>query len=281
MALYINTNISSITARKHLNRTQQAMNRSMERLSTGMRINRAADDASGLALSDHLRADITCLNQARRNANDGISLLQTAEGALEEISTNLIRIRELAVQAANGVLSDDRRNYIHQEFTALISDIERIADVTEFADIGLINGGAAAGVDFQIGINATADSQITATIQDMRPDQLGTTSLLSNQSVSTMAAALDSLAVIDEAIETVVATRSDIGAVTNQLSSAIANLETSVENLSAANTRIREVDVAAETAELTRVQILMQAGVSVLAQANSSPQYALALLGAG
>ena len=279
MAFYINTNVSSMVAQKNLSKAQYAMDRSMERLSTGMRINRAADDATGLALSEGLQAEVASLNQAKRNANDGISLLQVAEGALNEIGTNLIRLRELAIQSANGTLDNTKRIFVQQEFAALLNEIDRIAEVTDFAGIKLLNGGSAAGVTLQVGSDNDTFNQLTVTLDDVRSNQLGTTSMLSNQTVSTIGGAQNSLAVLDEAISHIVSERSDIGAFHNQLQSVVTNLSTAIENLSDANARIREMDVADETAELTRAQILIQVGVSVLSQANSAPQQALSLIG--
>ena len=278
MAIYINTNVNSLIAQKNLSKAQLAMNKSMERLSTGMRINRAADDATGLALSEGLKAEIASLHQCMRNASDGISLLQVAEGSMGEIGTNLIRLRELAIQSANGTIDSENRMFVQQEFTALLNEIDRIASVTEFAGLSLLNGGASGGVIFQVGADNDMFNQTTVAITDVRTDQLGTTSLLSNQTISTITGAQNTLAVIDESISQIVSERSDISAAHNQLRSAVTNLSTSIENLSAANSRIREVDVASETAELTRAQILIQAGVSILSQANTSPQMALQLL---
>ena len=272
MALYLNTNVSSIIAQKNFGRTQQSYNQSMLRLSTGQRINHAADDAAGLAISEGLKADLRSMAQAQRNANDGISLLQTAEGALEQVGENLIRMRELAVQAANGSLSDSDRSSIHEEFTALADEIDRIATSTEFSDNDLLEGSGS--FSFQIGIDGGAENQISIDIDDTQATALGIDTL----SVSTAANAQNALDDLDTAIESVSGNRGDIGAVHNQLTSAVANLETGIENLTAANSRIRDVDFASETAEMTKLQILMQASVAVLAQANTSPQYALSLL---
>ena len=276
MALYINTNVSSITAQKNFGRTQQSLNQSMLRLSTGMRINRAADDAAGLAISEGMKAEIRSMGQAKRNANDGISLLQTAEGSLDQQGQNLIRMRELAVQSANGTLSDAQRVSVNDEFEALTEEINRIANVTEFSGHMLLDG-TYSDIDFQVGIDGDGNSRVSLTINQSTSDAAGLD--IDSLSVSTAAGAQGALATIDTAIDHVTNNRSEIGAQHNQLMSAVSNLETTIENLSAANSRIREVDFATETAELTRTQILMQAGVSILAQANMSPQYALSLLG--
>ena len=272
MALHLNTNVPSITAQKNFGRTQQAFNQSMLRLSTGQRINRAADDAAGLAISEGLKADLRSMAQAQRNANDGISLLQTAEGSLEQVGANLIRMRELAVQSANGTLSDTERSSIHDEFTAMSDEIDRLASTTEFSDNALLEGSGS--FTFQIGIDGTSNSQLSIDIADSQAAALGIDSL----SVSTSGNATSALDDLDTAIAAVTTNRGEIGATHNQLASAVANLETGYENLSAANSRIRDVDFASETAEMTRLQILMQAGVAIMAQANTSPQYALALL---
>ncbi len=277
MAITINTNVASINAQRNLGKTQMSLEGNLGRLSTGLRINTAADDAAGLAISEKLKAQIRGLAQAERNANDGVSLLQTAEGAMNELSGIITRMRELAVQAATGTVGDTERGFLNGEFTALMDEIDRIADVTEFNGTMLLDGTASA-ITFQVGINATSQDRLTVGIDDMHADQLGGTSVLSNQSISTVAGAQASLAVIDEAITDISASRGELGAVQNRLNVTIANLGSARENLSAANSRIRDVDVAAETALMTRNSILMQAGVSVLAQANQIPSMALSLL---
>ena len=275
MSFYINTNISSLSAQRNLNKNQQALFLSMERLSTGSRINRAADDSTGLAMSEKFIAEIRSFEQAKRNAGDGISLLQTAESAMETIGDTLIRLRELAVGAANGTLTNTQRSSAHQEFTALIGEIDRIAGVTNFSGISLLDGSA--NVDFQVGAYSTANDIINIVIADTRSTSLGGD--ISVLSVSTAANASSALAVLDLAISDLTSNRSSVGSAHSQLTSAISNLSTTIENLSAANSAIRETDVAKETAELTRAQILMQAGVSVLTQANQAPQMALSLIG--
>ena len=275
MGIYINTNVPSLVAQRNLGNSQRAQSKSMERLSTGMRINRAADDSTGLAMSEKLKAEIRSLGQAKRNASDGISLLQTAESAMETIGDTLIRLRELAVGAANGTLTDTQRASAHQEFTSIMGEIDRIAGVSQFAGIALLDG--TADVDFQVGKDSGGDNVINITIADLRTTSLGGD--ISVLSVSTAAKASSSLATLDTAISDLTSNRAIIGVGHNQLSSAITNLETSIENLSSAKSTILETDVAQETAELTRTQILMQAGVSVLAQANQAPQMALSLIG--
>jgi flagellin len=280
MGLVINTNVSAINAQKNLTRSQSSLGTSLARLSSGMRIVSAKDDAAGLAISENLRAQIRGLGQAERNANDGISLVQTAEGALNEVSGALIRMRELAVQASTGTLGTTERSYINSEFQDLVSEIDRIAAVTEFNGANLLDGTQSAGVSFQVGIHSGPDYKITASIGNMEAAQLGTDSAkISAAVVTTATAAQSSLAVIDAAIEDVSGARGGLGAIQNRLSITVNNLATQRENVSAANSRIRDVDVADETVNMTRSQILMQAGVAVLAQANQLPAMALSLIG--
>jgi flagellin len=282
MAVVINTNVASLGAQKNLQSTQNVLQRSMQRLSSGLRINTASDDAAGLAISESLRAQVRSLNQASRNASDGVSLLQTAEGALNEVSGILVRMRELAVQSANGVLSTEQRSSLHAEFTQLRDEIDRIGDSTQFNGVSLIEGSlASSGVTFQVGLDAASSSQLTVTIASAKSADIGSAASnakLDSTSISSASGARSALAVLDDAIAGVTQTRGTIGAAMNRLASTVANLATAVENLSAANSRIRDVDVAEETAAMTRSQILMQAGVSVLAQANQAPSVALSLL---
>jgi flagellin len=247
-----------------------------------MRITSAKDDAAGLAISEKLRAQVRGLSQAERNAQDGISLVQTAEGALNEVSGALIRMRELSVQASTGTLGDTERGYLNDEFNALMTEIDRIANVTEFNGKYLLNGAASGGVQFQVGLNNVGNDRISAAITATKTASLGgatTASMLNAQTISTITNARDALEVIDSAISDVSNVRGDLGAVQNRLNITVNNLATQRENLSAANSRIRDVDVADETVSMTRSQILMQAGVSVLAQANQLPGMALSLIG--
>jgi flagellin len=279
MGLRINTNVASLTAQKNLARTQGALERSLDRLSSGLRITRAGDDAAGLAISESLRAQIRGLAQAQRNANDGISVIQTGEGALNEISNLLIRLRELAVQSSSdGSVSNSERSFLQNEFQALQGEITRIANATQFGGRTLLDGSlSSSGLTFQVGIynNASVD-RLTMTIGDARASALGVGS--AQAAVSTAAAAQASLTTIDAALTSVSTIRGNLGGVQNRLQSTVNNLAVSIENLSAANSRIRDVDVAAETAALTRAQVLQQAGIAVLAQANVSSQVALILL---
>lgn len=281
MALNVNTNVSSLLAQRNLGKSQSSVQKSLQRLSTGMRINSAADDAAGLAISQKLKSQVRALSQAERNANDGISMIQTAEGAIEQMGDVLNRMRELSVQSSNGTLTNTDRSFIDTEFKSLLSEMDRIADTTEFNGRKLLQGSASGGVSLQIGINNTTNDRITVSIANLKSAQLGatTTNALASQSLSTVTKAQSSLAVIDSAINSLSSARSKLGTAQNRLTVSIENLGSSIENISAANARIRDVDVARETANLTKGQILVQAGVSVLAQANQSPQIALSLLG--
>jgi flagellin len=278
MGLVINTNVASINAQRNMMRTQDELGTSLSRLSSGMRITAAKDDAAGLAISEKLKAQIRGLSQDERNAQDGISLVQTAEGALNEVSGALIRMRELAVQASTGTLGSEERGYLNDEFGALMTEIDRIANVTEFNGKYLLNGAASTGVDFQVGLTKSSNDQITASIKSVKTASLAGGDL-DDASIDTQTNAKDALSVIDDAIKDISGTRGGLGATQNRLSITVNNLATQRENISAANSRIRDVDVASETVNMTRSQILMQAGVAVLAQANQLPSMALSLIG--
>ena len=276
MGLRINTNVASLNAQRNLRGTRLGMNAALEKLSSGQRINRAGDDAAGLAISENLKAQVKGLSQAERNAEDGISLVQIAEGALGEVSNILIRLRELAVQAASDTIGPTERKFLNVEFEQLTSEIDRIANSTEFNRVPLLNGTGAV-FDIQIGTrNDPISDRLTfdASSVDVNIAALG----LNLASVADKISSQNSLASIDQAIISVSGIRADFGALQNRLQSTINNIATSIENLSAANSRIRDTDVAAETAELTRNNILMAAGTSVLAQANSSTRNALNLI---
>ena len=282
MGFSIRSNPMSLNTQKTLRNSQKMMNRSLERLSSGFRINKAADDAAGLAISENFRAQIKSFNQARRNANDGISMLQVAEGALNEVSNMLTRMRELSVQASNDTLISRDRTFLNSEYSALKAEIDRITEVTEFNGTFLINGAiSSSGLDFQIGIEATTNDRLTVTLADVGTSSIGSsgTSAVTNTSILVKSSARNSLDVIDAAINDVAQQRSNIGAHQNRLNSTIINLANSAENITAANSRIRDVDVAEESADMTRNQILVQAGSSMLAQANQAPQAAMQLLG--
>ncbi len=273
MGLRVNNNPSSINAQRNLVNSTNSLQRSLSRLSSGLRITRASDDAAGLAISERFRADIRSMGQAQRNANDGISMLQIGEGALNEVSNILIRQRELAIQAANGTLGDEERATVNEEFQDLTAEIDRIAAVTEFNGLSILGGGDSSV--FQIGINNTSNDRITISAVNAATSALGT----SSASVSTASLAQSALGVIDSAINQIASLRASFGTVQNRIESALRSLAVAQENATAAESRIRDVDFASETAELTRSQVLQQAGISVLAQANVSSQAALNLLG--
>ena len=274
MGIRINTNVSSLNTQRHLANSTNMFGKSMEKLSSGLRINRAGDDAAGLAISESLKSDIRALGQASRNASDGISLIQTAEGALDETSNILLRMKELAEQSLNGTLSDTNRSYLNQEYTALQEEITRISDSTEFNGVSLLDG-SGGNVKIQVGIGtAAADSVAVALGTNRDHTTLGVTT-----AVDTAANATNAMGEIDAALETVVGARGAFGAVQNRLEASIRNINMTGENLSAANSRIRDVDVAKETSRMTSFQILQQAGVSMLAQANMSSGLAMSLLG--
>ncbi len=270
----INTNIMSLNAQRHLDSSQSLLARSIERLSSGMRINSAKDDAAGMAVAEGMTSKIRGLNVAKRNANDGISLAQTAEAALGQITNNMQRIRELAVQSANGTLGDTERAYLQKEVTELTNEIVRIIDSTEFNGKKLFNNTNT--VDIQIGANK--GEKITLTNVDLTADLTlyGTAPDISTQ--ANAEALIDPTAGIDKDIQTVIAARSQMGAVQNRFESVIANISAYSENLAAARSRITDTDFAMETANMTRAQILQQAGVAMVAQANSVPQGVLQLL---
>ena len=279
--LSIMTNTSSLNAQRHLSQTKLGLDQSMNRLSSGLRINRAGDDAAGLAISESLKAQIRSMGQAERNANDGISLLQTAENSMNEMSSILSRLRELSMQSATDTVGDEQRAYLEQEASALRSELDRMAAVTEFNGTSLLDGTATA-IDLQIGINNTAADRITLGLPAMDSATLGTSgggAALGTMDISTKAGAQAALGIIDVSIDDVSTERAAIGATENRLQVTITNLQSARENLSAANSRIRDTDVATETASLTRSNILMQAGVTVLGQANQLPSMALSLLG--
>jgi flagellin len=278
MGLRIATNVSSVTAQRHLQETRRLLDKSLERLSSGYRITRAGDDAAGMAISEKLRAKTRGLIQAQRNASDGISLIQVAEGGLGEIQNILVRLRELGVQSASDTIGDRERSFLNEEYQSLKEEVDRIANVTEFNGTVLLDG-TGGSLDFQVntgGSNLLGVDRIAydAFRADVNVDKLG----LEENTVDNKFNAQRSLEKIDQAIDYVSSIRGELGAIDNRLSSTIRNLGVSIENLSAANSRIKDVDIAQESAELTQRNILMQAGTSVLAQANSIPKMALTLL---
>lgn len=278
MALSILTNVASLNAQRNLNATQEALGSSISRLSSGLRINKAGDDAAGLGISESLKASVRSLGQAQRNANDGISMSQVAEGAMNEMQGIVGRMRELSVQAANSTLGSTERGYIHTEFTQLSQEIDRISKVTNFNGQTLLDGKASTGLTFQVGIYNSSDDRISMSITKLNTSTLGSTAKITNTSLSTVTNAQKAIGVFDAAIKNLSQARAKVGASQNRMSVTISNLSSSYENLSAANSRIRDVDVASETAALTKSQILSQAGLAVLSQANKLPQSALSLL---
>ena len=274
MSIYVNTNVSSLNAQRQLSNSGEALGKSFERLSSGFRINSAADDAAGLQISDRLTSQIQGLNQAVRNSNDGISLSQTAEGALSEVTTSLQRVRQLAVQSQNGINSSADRAALQKEVSALKQEVSRIAQTTQFAGNNILDG------DYSAVFLVGANSGQTISVNLERTGGYGTSGLnLNNTSVATAAKASAAIAAVDAAISTIGSARADLGALQNRFESTLRNLSNVSENLSSARSRVRDTDFATETAELTRNQIVQQASISVLSQANQRPQAALSLLG--
>ena len=274
MALYINTNIASEQAQKNLQGNQANLQTSFARLSSGLRINSAKDDAAGLAISESLKSQIRSFNVAERNAGDGISMAQTAEGALGEVHGILGRMRELATQAANGSITSTDRSFLETEFDSLQTEIGRIQGSAKFNGKVLV-GASSSTIKLQVGLNDDANDQIDVTLGGVALTSISASASLSGTSASN---ALASLATIDTAISSVSTSRAGFGAAMNRLEVAQSGIQTMRLNLSAANSRIRDVDVASETASLSRNQVLTQAGISVLAQANQLPQLAFGLL---
>lgn len=277
--MFINTNVAAINAHRNLNFNNTQMGKTMEKLSSGYRINRAADDAAGLAVSEKMRFQINGYNQAMRNAQDGISLIQTAEGALTEVHAMLQRLNVLANQAANGTLNESDRGQLQLEVDELLKEIDNIANGTKFNGIELLNN--TEELTFQVGYEAS--TTISITLADLQVAQLGLTDLkISETSAGDedgQANAQAALATIEKAINTVSSQRAKFGAVQNRLEHTINNLGVNAENLSASESRIRNADMAKEMTEFTRNQILVQAGTAMLAQANAVPQNVLRLLG--
>jgi flagellin len=279
MAFSVLTNVASLNAQRNLASTQNALSASIGRLSSGLRINSASDDAAGLGISESLKASIRSLGQAQRNTNDAISMSQVAEGAMNEMQGIVSRMRELSVQAANSTLGTNERGYIHTEFQQLSSEIDRISSVTNFNNQKLLDGSASTGLTFQVGIQNSANDRLSMSITRLTASTLGSTLKISAATLSTVAGAQAAMGVFDKAIQQLSQSRAKVGSTQNRMQITISNLATSHENLSAANSRIRDVDVASESAQLTKSQILSQAGLAVLGQANQLPSAALKLLG--
>lgn len=276
MGLRINTNVASINAQRNLRGSNNDMRRAMERLSSGSRINRAGDDAAGLAISENLKAQIRGYQMNSRNSEDGISLVQVAEGGLNETSSILTRLRELGIQASSDTIGADERRFLNVEYQSMMQEIDRISNATEFNKTKLLNGTGKV-YDIQVGIRNDANvdrivfdgSRASATIEALGLKEMG---------VGDKKKAQESLAIIDQAIQKVASMRADFGALQNRLQSTINNLGVSIENLSSANSRIRDADMSQEVAEMTRNNIMLTAGISVLGQANQSTSMALKLL---
>jgi len=274
MGLRINTNLESISAHRNLSLVTGRLSNNFRRLSSGLRIANASDDAAGLAISERLRAQIQSTNQAIRNSNDGVSLVQTAESALNEVSSILVRLRTLAVQANNGTVNNEDKETLDQEFQGLIGEIDRIAQNTTFNRVQLLDG-TQGSVELQVGIGTTIGvDTVTLSLDSTLAADLGLTGL----DIGSGGDAFAAIDAVDNAVNLVTQTRGDLGSLQNRLESNIENLQNYTVSLSAAESRIRDVDVASETADLTRNAILQQAAISVLAQANVQPQNALALL---
>ena len=274
MALVVNNNIASLNAQRNLGVSSSQLEGSVARLSSGLRITRAADDAAGLGISETLRAQIRSINQAVRNSNDGISLLQIADGGAEGIGNLLGRLRELAEQSASGILGSNERSFLDQEFVALRSEIDRISSVTEFNGVKLLSGTGNDSLSIQIGFRSSANDTLSLSLNDLNTNTLN----LASTNVSTSGNALDALSNIDSAISAVASARANIGSLQNRIDAAVGNLQVANENITAAESRIRDADIAFESAKFVRNQILVQAGTSILAQANTLPQQALDLL---
>lgn len=286
MTINIRTNVASLTAQRNLGSSTGSINSAYERLSSGLRINHARDDAAGLSIAESLKADAKVASVGIRNANDGISIISIADQAIGQISNVLSRLAELAQQSANGVYSNMQRSALANEFQALTSEIERIAVTTEFNKLQLLSGGGE--VVFQVGFDGSSTSQVSyngvaATLESLGLANAGTSdvkiSIIAATDLESQSASRIALDVINEAIASCSRNRGTLGAAEARLEVTISNLQVAKENFNAAESRIRDVDVAAEAAELTRLNILQQAGSAVLAQANAQPQLALQLLG--
>jgi flagellin len=275
MGLRINTNIAAINANRQLSGTTHDLQQSLERLSSGSRINKSGDDAAGLAISENLKAQIRGLRQAKRNAADGVSLVQVTEGGLNEISNILIRLRELSVQSASDTISDVERSFTNREFQLLKDEVQRIANSTNFNGTPVLNGSQSI-VDIQVGTRNTQDDRLSydTSFANANLESIGIAEIASGTKLD----AQQSLGKIDKGIEKVQDIRASLGAMQNRLQSTIRNISVYDENLSAANSRIRDADIAEESSTNTKLAILQQAGISVLSQANTTQRLALKLL---
>jgi flagellin len=276
MAISVVTNVASIRSQRNLAKVTQSTTQNIERLSSGLRINRAGDDAARSAISSQMSALELGLKQADRNANDNISLVQTAEGALNEVGGIVTRMRELAVQAANeGTMDTTERGYLDQEFTLLRSELDRIVNVTEYNGQKLVDGSISGGIDFQVGMNNTANDRISLSLSAATSTGLA----LNDDTLASSTGAQAAITALDAALKTVNTERATLGATQNRLQMTISNLGNMYENMAASNSRLKDVDVAEESAAFSRNQIISQAATSMLAQANQLPQSALSLIG--
>jgi flagellin len=278
MGIVIRTNATALRTLRSLNKTSRSLNENMVKLSSGQRINSAKDDAAGLAISQSLTAQTASINQASRNSADAISSLQIAEGAMGEVANTLVRMRELSMQSASGQVSDGQRAFIHQEMDQLRQEVSRISEVTEFNGLSLLDGsldGAGNTLSFQVGIQNTANDRIGVNIGTLSSTGLG----INTMSFTSQTASQNALTKIDSAINSISVERANLGAKMNRLQITIDNLASANENLSAANSRIRDVDVGSEMGNMVSNQILAQAGSAMLSQANALPQIALSLIG--
>jgi flagellin len=275
MALYVQTNVASLEAQRNLATTQKSLTANFQKLSSGYRINSASDDAAGLGISEQMGAQIRSYAVAERNTNNGISMAQTAEGALGQVGSMLQRMRELAVEGSNGDLTSTDRGFLDTEFTQLKQEVDRISTSTTFNGQGLLSG-TANTITFQVGINNTSNDQINVVFGGVDLTALGLNgSSVSGATATNAQTAIDS---IDAAIATISTQRSNYGAAMNRMQVTVSNIQSMSTNLSAANSRIKDVDIAQETAAMSKNQVLSQAGAAVLAQANQAPQLALTLL---
>ncbi|UDM15652.1 flagellin [Vogesella sp. XCS3] len=278
MPIIVNSNIASLNAQRNLNQSNSALASSLQKLSSGLRVNSAKDDAAGLAVSEGLSSQIRGNSQGIRNAYDGISVAQTAESALGQVGNNLQRIREISVQAANGSISDDNRSQLQKEVDQLTQEVSRIVQTTNFNGTKLLTGGS--GLTFQVGSSGSTDNQVTTSGVELSGISAysGSLTATGTVNVSSSGSASAAIASMDAAIRTVTNTRATFGSIQNRFEAVIANTQAYVENLSASKSRIMDTDFASETASLTRNQILQQAGTAILGQANTVPQAALSLL---
>jgi len=278
MPTTINTNMASLSAQRALQSTEGSLSTSMQRLSTGLRINSAKDDAAGLAIAERMTSQVRGMTVATRNANDAISMAQTAEGSLGKVGESLQRMRELAVQSANSTNDTSDRVNLNEEYTALATEVSRVLEGTKFNGKNLLNS-AATSMAFQIGTDTDATDRITVALRNMTAGTGMAAAITGTAaSISTVAASLTTISNLDAAIDEVTSARSNLGSVQNRFESVVANLATSQENITAARGRITDADFAVESANLSRAQVLSQAGNTMLAQANQQPQQVLSLL---